>query len=462
MNKIPAVFILLLILFTNTYPQHPVNISKYYPYLPEKLSSDSEFMQSVQLKMEQLVKIEPRLIYFYLKHLDAYWNKKITNNDSNYITLLNYNKNRYLMRKSEWRHKNLPFENRSWNSMPLEIKIAAFYPDYDEADIQFYKNTIILEVDTNKVYYFSQLLFQESESQAFDPAIDYKEKYVRCVKTKISNIENSFNNTSEVSDDSLKTLYKENLKYWYLFDEISLADFNITNSVDPRKILYDRFRDDYSEKPSLSFSIFTTSATAVLSVSSNYEYFYKEITKTIANEDQYYNLFSFEVKYSLPLKKVLSALSHLEFGLGYNYGSDFNNKKENQELYSYYGVAYGKNVIKGCSFSSASSSQFHSFSAGASTPVYFYNKNLFIVIGFEMTYSLLKIKGKLNYYDKIEYTIYPKIEIQDNNVFIDKSENLIKVFPLLEIHAGLKKDFDFVIKFNNSIQAGFKYSFALK
>jgi len=462
MKKVVTVLLMCLGFITSIYSQSSNLTLKFKKYIPQSVASKYIFMNSLDSKIIEIGKLDPRLLYSYLKNLDENWNKKLEIDSSNNINMFAYNLNVTLQSRSDWYIRTINSNNASSYSKLLKRKINSIYPDYKISYTPAKNNYQASEIDSNQVYFFAQLFFSDSVNQNMDREVSYKKIYTQKLKSKIAELEQVFKNTSELPNDSLEALYEKNMQYWYLFDNIYLANFNLTNSISHIEILRDRFNSDFREHHAVSLCVlmYPKSKSFFHKSVRSYTYFDKQIP--FEYSDNYKTLFATKIMYSIPLRKSLSLFSHIELGFGYEYGSNESKNSEARELYSYSGTSAGKYIYNKCVFSREPVKYLNIFNAELSTPVWYFNKNIYLGLGCEVSYFSWKDSSKLDYNVRIDNLDTHTQEIQDKYIPFEDKESKTEVLPFVELHARFFENIDLIIRQNSKhFQAGLRYVFKL-
>jgi hypothetical protein len=444
-----VVVILSICLAACIYPQSANYISKYKKYLPEKDTASFLFMQSFNKKITSIAKIDPKLIYLYFRSLGYQSTKDITNKYSDEVK--NYNYNRYLSIKQ--RDKWLHWYYKSKHSIPLTNKVRTVYPEFDEEENPDTLLSNNLQLDSNQVYYFAQLFYSDSENQNMSPGVDYKKMYAQNLKKRVSYYENLFKNASELSEDSLKSLYSQTLQYWYLFDKNYLAEYNISNPIPYNEILFDRYISLYKEHLAVSVGIEVFPVSKMFTRKVDYSYTKFDVAHPFTFEYQFKNLFAAEVKLFIPIKREIAPFSHIELGAGYIFSST---NGQHEDFYSYTGSAPGKYITKGC-YANGSAKKHQIFIATLSTPAYYFGRDLYITVGGEIMFRKWDVKSDLVYTEETEYTGSNSKDTKSTIVPLSYSENSNKVLPLLEVHYRFWNGFELLLKYDCTIQTGLRY-----
>jgi len=461
MKKALNILLLSLCLVSFLYPQSSDLTKKFKKYIPQSVASKYIFMNSLDSKIIEIGKLDPRLLYSYLKNLDENWNKKLEIDSTNNINMFAYNLNVTLQSRSEWMKRNFTAGITSGHSKLLNRKINSFYPDYEELQKPEVKNYQLPDIDSNQVYYYAQLFYSDSVNQTMNPETNYKNIYTQVLKSKMSAFEQSFKNASGLSEDSLKTLYAGSMQYWYLFDNKYLADFNLTNSVNHREILLDRLMPRYKEYHGFSVGIMAYPLGTLRTHKFTYYYTLQNVLKPIDWEEKYRCLFTIEGKYLFPVKKEFATFSHIELGFGYTLSSNARKDRNYKELFSYTGAATGKYVTKKCSYVSDSLIHFSSFVVQLSTPIFYFTKDIFLVAGGEVAYISWHSGSKIKYSTEIEYVGSNNKEVNDTYTTPDYTEKKYLFLPFAEAHLRFYNNFELIVKYNTTIQTGLRYVFGL-
>ena len=458
MKKALNILLLSFCFVSFLYPQSSDLTKKFKKYIPEKFTNSAQFQHSYNVSIEELVYLEPKLIYYYIKYLDSFWNKKITKSDSNYFSLFKYNRDHYMEKRSSWMQEVYNSKITSGHSWVLNHKINSFYPDIDDADNLLPEKSVQYKIDTNEIYFFAQLPFSDLNNEVMDPSEDYKAQYIRLLNSKISTFEKLFNNASELSEDSLKTLYARSMQYWYLFDNKYLAEFNLTNQINHRKILFDRYRQSYKEYYALSIGAMAYPLGTMFTHDISGNYIQYNTPNPFNWETKFVNLFAAEIKLLIPIKNEFASFSHLEIGAGYllSYAN-----KDKKELFSYSGVGTGKYITKKCIIGNDSKTNYHTFIVELSAPVFYLNRDYYLELGGEAVFLKWNAKTNMVYTDEIEY-ISPSSKTTTSNVVpFNFAENKIKILPFVEIHGKIWRNLEAVLKYDTTIQTGLRYLFRI-
>jgi hypothetical protein len=348
-------------------------------YLPEKYAKNVAFVKGLDRKINGIGKIDPKLIYLYLKTLGYQSTENVNYKNSKEAVFYNYCRNNCLSQREKW----LNWDYHSDHSLPLRNKVSSLYPDFDEELSSDTVNLQHLQLDSNQIYYFAQLYYSDSVNQNMNPGVEYKKMYAQNLKTRISYYEKLFRNTSELSEDSLKSQYSQSLQYWYLFDNNYLAEYNISNPIPYNEILFNRYKQSYKEYYALSLGAMAFPLGTMFSHDIYGNYIQYNTLNPFSWKVKFENLFSAEIKFILPIKNEITFFSHLELGAGYLLSSTTNNKKT---LYSYSGVGTGFYITKKCIIGDESNTKQHTFFAELSTPAFYFNRNIYCEIGGEVLF----------------------------------------------------------------------------
>lgn len=458
MKKVVTFFLMSLGLITNIYSQSS-NISlKFKKYIPEKYSGSFIYMQNLDSKITEIAKTDPKLIYPYLLSLGFQWTANEKAGHTDYANYYGYVKYVTMKNRDEWLRKNYNSYPFSSHSLPLRRKAYSIYPDYQETEIINNKNVPLPVIDSNEVYYFAQLFFSDSVNQTMQKGINYKEVYTGLLKNRISGIENRFKNVKPVTKESIKAFCSENLQFWYLFDNNYLADYNISNNIPYKEMLFDTYINLYKEHFAISLGA------GVMAVSKNYtdkrtyNYIMYDIPYPYTMEYKFKNTFFADVRINIPIKREIAPFSHIEVGVSYLKGQY--SSSNNKTLFSYTGSSQLKYITKSCAVSD-SSIKFNSFAADMLIPAYYFNPDLYILVGGEMLYTKWSAKPKMVYTEETTYLVPERKEYKLSVVPLDFSKAQTQILPVIEAHYCFWNNFELMLRFDLELKAGLRYIFKI-
>ena len=458
MKKASEILLLSLCLISFLYPQSSDLAKKFKKYLPEKYAGSFVYMQHLDSKITEIAKTDPKLIYPYLLSLDLQWTANKTNEHIDYKNYYDYIKYVTIKNRDEWLHKNYNSYPFSSHSLPLRIKVYSVYPDYGEAESVMNENVPLPVIDSNEVYYFAQLFFSDSVNQSMQPGINYKEVYTDQLKNRIYGLENRFKNVKTVTKDSIKAFYSEYLQHWYLFDNKYLADYKISNSIPYKEMLFDTYINLYKEHFAISLGAGATVVSKNYTDKRSYNYTMYNAPNPFTIEYKFKNTFSADVRISIPIKREIAPFSHIELGVSYLKGQY--SSSNNKTLFSYTGAANLKYITKSCAVID-SSIKYNSFAADILIPAYYFNPDLYILVGGEMLFLKWSAKPKMVYSDEITYLVPEKKEYQQTVVPLDITKTQTKILPVIETHYCFWNNFEIMLRFDLELKAGLRYSFKI-
>ncbi len=322
--KTPILFLLFsFLLVTNISAQ---NEYKYFSLFKEHIPYDSlkkqMTIEGINNSLDGLAQISPDLIYFYLTQLN-YLAKRVSNPDSNYMKMFNFNTAKERWKKSEWAKEQLDNIYRLTDLRIKRNKMESFLEDFITEEYRMPKLNVVLPVDSNKMEYYNFIYFTGKTAGPYQKDKDYFTSAKNAASKIVDDFNSRYKNFKDYSRTEKIKLIEDALKYWYLCNTKGLNKYKLTTDFDIWEIIYDTFKDDFGVS-----NAFLIEGGAVISFSEEFskQFEYEAIFETGGNR-----MYTFKPKYrlqplvnlgagfKLKLRDEYSSFSYVDIKLFYSY-----------------------------------------------------------------------------------------------------------------------------------------------
>lgn len=387
MNK--HYFILVIIIICLARPiLSQTNVKLFSNYLPNKYLNEEDKLEDIEDKINQLAKVNPDLIYYYLKYLNSITEQKIFNRDSNYYNILQYELSISINHNNKWIEEEVQRAESLTTSDLLNNELESIIEDFEFPEKEFPEYTVELEVDTNFQKFLTYKYITKNFNLTYDDELDYREK----VEDEIFNI------VSEMKLDyqSHKVNYNSNREYkidGFLQHNLFSKGFsdgykrNLDLPVSEYLLSLVNFLNftEYSGIH-IGFSIETLKYTFPSEKVSETYLPFEEFTLTESVKEMIF--YSINAGYRIKLKEYKTAFSHLDLDVGLNFASEIiinesNSMEVNKPIWIWEGepTNFIYSFLGTINSVSWDINNFTLLSLNFEIPVYYYKNYLFFEVG---------------------------------------------------------------------------------
>ena len=375
------------------------NLTELQKQLPETVRENPELLKQISQTLQRDISLHPDLVAYRVSYYRKLFDEGIRDNELNGFNNLRLQTLEYYNKRNTWIENGKEIINRSSYSSNYKIKaidvISEFYTEVRDTNIKADYN-----LDKNYVDYFATIALGSQNIGNYNPGTDYSKSR--------SSIEKIFkdNQTEKINfigtKDDLVEPVDDIMNYWYLFPNNDVKkDFIVTDLL----LKYFESKYNISDLPLndifIGLSFFQIKEEMDIKSSGNIIP-NNLVLGNIKNATQL-NL-TFNKKFMI--KDNLVPFAFLSVGLGG--GLSFDAKTENKEEL----IVYQKDQLPDNGFVSQTWNITDMISkdplrASAfikiTTPVLFFNKNIFFQIGFISGIDYASYKLQYSYsYDKVQ------------------------------------------------------------
>jgi len=364
--------------------------------LPDKVFQDSTTQRSINSNIEFLASIHPKILYFYIDHLDRLIGKNLSKPDSNGTKQLKAAREYYFSKRSKWAEDQInKFELQITNRLRRNAAIIEFEDFlYDDE-----KTTSLPSANDNQIEYYVYKYYKQDETLCFDPNINYQKLNETYFTSKLGEINKQVLNFNKDNDNAFSELIKEIKNYWFIEIEYPAILQSVKLSKEPSTIIMEYYSNKFFESGGLFLSA-EQNLTMKEFVAFDEKLIYEDyVLPTFINPMQYeYNIkivntpvFSFGVGYKFKIKEEIGFISNVKLSLLYNFiKSEVTFNEKNQDFYS-----FTYNVISGSSreeyiyhISDINNLNNQLLSLRIKTPVFHFKKYFYIEAGIGFDYHI--------------------------------------------------------------------------
>ena len=197
------IFCILLIYISLAQVSHSQsNVQLFSDYLPEEYLKDEDKLEQVEINLNYYAEVNPDLIYYFLNYLDALVNKKISNRDSNYYNILQYEISLSSKYNNEWVDQKLDEVDSIQEPELILDELKSLLDDFRVKEQESPKYSVKLNVDENLQKFFSYKSLVKDTAVIYDPNIDYTYAVEVTIENIISSLQLESDDRSLQSSDS--------------------------------------------------------------------------------------------------------------------------------------------------------------------------------------------------------------------------------------------------------------------
>jgi hypothetical protein len=368
----------------------------YALYLPAIVSENKEYHEQINASLQYYARLNPELIYYYIKYLDARFNQKISNLDSNYYNYLLAREKELVPERNEWVSEQ---KNQAWvyvNSWIEYRKIASLYNEFEAERSDATEVKITPETNEKLKDYFIYLYLSIPNHVNFDQNADYKKLITSRTKAITTNLGLANENATELSNTEKDSIVETALHYPFLLKSYSRKYFENTMDFELYELVDRLYKDEYSIKN----EVFVTGSYLLGGIEGEENFNLSgERFPFYAGPNQYdlkveaRNNFNAGVGFKLKLIEKKSLLSYLKFVLLYGVGTVAENKSDYPRVRFLNTILPGRKAFRGNIYAEdISFSNKRYFQVMASFPVMWIFRDLSVEIGisysnFNLDYS---------------------------------------------------------------------------
>ncbi len=442
----------IVILYNIAFSQSLINL--YKNYIPKDAIKNSVDRNTIESNIEAYSQINPDLIYYYLNYLDAFFNKRIHNLDSNYMNILNDRKNYYSFNKSLWADKQIDeINNKVTDTNDLEKIFRKWEMKYEfqgfgTDEYNPPKKIKSLPIDSNMVEYFDYVYYSKNK-ESYNYSKNYKDYVAKAIKDTVKKLNELNQNFDHLNSSDQKKFINDIENYYSIVGDKNNNRYNIATNFDanvPVIKYYQYNAADYQTHSNLYVSFyqyqtkfnFSLTVPRILENTFNYEEkilptFTEPKTFSIPIQIEHSHKQFFGLGYSWAVRKEKTPFSSIRFKFLYTkLNSNIIDTLQGKEFYTFpytivsgtekYYYAYSSNGLNNLK------ELFLSFQI--SSPVYYLTSNLSVETGALIDYYKYSYSYSITKSD-IHEKNGENIILSDKKIEQNYSENKLGVYPLL-------------------------------
>jgi hypothetical protein len=385
--------------------------------------------------------LNPKLIYYYLMYIDNYMVKDQTDPKSNYLYLFREKVNTYSQERYKWFVSQI-----NKNSLKIDPYFARDRVDDINSSILAISKmnvegeTIVLPVDTNKMYYYCCVYYKQDNAMEYDQNENYFEMAKKCLENKKEMVVSKIKSLIYLKSAEYKAAFKEVFNYWYIIGKDVENDYGISTGGESFKLLIESLPNKYSLRPRIhayaGYSPFTPINTVIddnpfsdhLNLEHSYEYKFTVPVQIKAKSGVY-----FGAGFSYPLRTEMKNFCYIKLRAAYlSVKDEVTQPKGNTQVRfeSQFFQPYFKRYISTYDIATVKNIKNSVYLAELVTPIYLYKNLLYFEAGAQLKYSTLK------YEYSILRTVYnwnynENALVSKDDLLISKSHSDFDVLPLL-------------------------------
>jgi hypothetical protein len=398
-----AFYILIIFISLAQASHSQSNVQLFSDYLPEEYLKDEDKLEQVEINLNYYAEINPDLIYYFLNYLDALVNKKISDRDSNYYSILQYEISKSNKLNNTWVGKQLDKIQNLTESDLIIDELESLIDEFEVPETYAPEIKINLAIDNNLQKFYTYKCLTGDKDLNYDENTNYYNLVEDVIRKIISEVSEAQNLNGSDAYDIRNDKYQELLRY-HIFSKGFSDGTNREIDFDLVQFLISLI--DYTEFREYNGLTFNFSAQGLRSsfpdekLTEPYFPYYNFSIQNSKNTLMFYDV---SMGYRLKFTEFKKSLSHLDMNIGWSFGSQKEkNKIESQSIDKYYFIWEGEpgnfTFLFNGTINSASwkINKFSSVSAKVSTPIYYYNQKLSIVLGLEYEYLFWETSATIN------------------------------------------------------------------
>jgi len=368
------------------------NIQLFSDYLPEKYLKDDNNREQFESSIYQFARVNPDLIYYYLNYLNLLAEQNITNRDSNYYNILQYEYSVSSKQNNACVDKEVPRIKNLSESELMDEELLSLLDEYRVPEPNVLNYFIELPIDKNLQQFFTYKYLSRDTSVTYDKSEDYFRKAQIAVEELISQINLFYKDIN---------FYKNEDKYdqneFLLNNHFLLKGFSFSSYIETKfylaQYLYSLI--DYSEfriYPGVKFGLnieimqHNIPSERVSETHPPYQEFELENTSNTVSS------FNITAGYRIKLRNYKIAFSYLDINVGWSFinknWSDSQTLTINKYIFRFEGrpgefVWMFNGTIKSISWRINKSS---SLTTNLFLPVFYLNHRFFAELGIHYKY----------------------------------------------------------------------------
>lgn len=449
------------------------DVTKYYSlyknYLPEQYSKDKLYQESVDEIIKSIANIQPDLVYYYLQNLTSL-SMKISNPDSNYSYLFNYNRKRLQSKKSDWALKQNKKISELTDLRIMRNGLHSYLNDYIIYDKTSDQISSTLQVDTNKIEFFNYIYFTENSNSEYNPDNNYFDLAKNAAKKIVTELNDTYKNLSVLTKSERNEFVKKIADYWYLVNTPASNRYNLQTNFEAYSVIYNSFYTDYKTYNSIILEAAFVKNIADQNFSNRVEYnadfFIVSGTRTFIFEPNYIvkPKTNIGLGFKLKLRDEKTLLSYLDIKFFYTlFDLEEDSTIQKQSFLEFSGVKPGEFVFTN-TYSLGNTYDLNSsaFTSSITFPVFYISKDFFFEVGAQVNYYHLSYKFDIT--ASVKQTFLNGDVFEDSNIITESyDETTIKPNGLIGINYQILDDFIMRLEFvsNISFNYALRYNFKL-
>ncbi len=429
----------------------------YDDYIPKSLIHDNETRNTIETNLNYNANIHPDLIYYYVNHLISFYEKKVTNPDSNYLNLLKFYRNQFVAERSKWALFQIKDIEQSTDVQLKRNKMGKFFEELLNTPQQDIKDATLLKKDSNLLEYFNYLFFTQEKS-TYNAKIDYYQLNQKIAEDYVNLMTKEYNNFDGLNSDQKINKIKKDIKYWFLVDGIFQNKYKSSINYQVSELSIKTFNKSFLTKNNFFLGITVNGFIPSLKQHNTFQFenkplptFIEPITHDFPIILNYHPLLSAEIGYQLALKTELGMFSYLKFKLGYTMVlCKYEDQNKDNEFYSftYRIISSNEKAIYVYKSVSAKNERLHAGYVKISAPVFYFNKNFYFEFGLDLAPRLVKFDYQVQKQSVIERNGIRTVESIEN-INLPFKETKLAFSPSLAFIIEPTENFN--ISFNNAV-----------
>lgn len=247
--------LILFYIFVITFQIKSQDLTRSYAlYLPAIASENKEYQEQINASLHYYARLNPELIYYYIKYLDARFNQKISNADSNYHNYLLSLEKELVIERNKWIQTQ---KTEAWdyvNSWIEYRRIASLYDEFDVERQESKKVTIIPDTDKKLQDYFIYLYFFQKSDSGFKSSTDYKKIVETEIQKNVNHLSLAYENADALNTEEKNQYLQKVLAYPFLLKNYYKSFFENSGEYELYQLVDKFFLNDYLIKNEIFIS----------------------------------------------------------------------------------------------------------------------------------------------------------------------------------------------------------------
>ena len=446
------VLLLSLLFFISIHAQDYVRL--YQEFIPlQRIKSSKSLISTFNKNIDALAKINPDLIYFYIKYMNLMIGENIANPDSNFKNILDIYSNNYRYQINEFLSEQLDLLEKKECSYRVKKEIKNIFVSRLNSRIKTLQKKPEADINNNLQDYFSYLYLSKKNDIEYNPEIKYKNLCLESANKLRSNIYQYIKELKTNKSDPNFNFIDDLFNHTYLFMNSYKNKYysdNTTNILDLFEIFFKKYFKIWNQiEVNYSFDI----------IPNKYEFTYTIYDPVALDTDVKidYNLNTFYnlgIAYQKRISEDYGSFAFIKIQAGVSY---LTQQIKNREIEGNIAALQGIGRFGGPYSFKQNLKKYYSFGVQISTPFIYLSRPLRIEGSINYTFQTISylIEFTRDKYSLINPNQYPQyvVPIKESDEFEKNNHQFTPIFAIvysLSEYIDIRSDFPILSLSSNS------------